>query len=95
MSARRLARLHRKSSSLAIEMVEKQARRVLARNRRSLQEFVMGMGTWFFTDQRGRPVDPPRSAAGLKKFFDEWGSVYSLTGVPMRFTATGKAIRDW
>ena len=84
---------------LALEMVETEARKIL-RAYPNLKEFIMAMGTWFFTT-----VNPTASNKDcfskmkylneLKDFFDQWDSKYKLTGCPMRFTAKGEKITYW
>lgn len=96
--------------SLALKEVEKEARKILFEHSR-YKEFIMAMGSCFFTTaEKGETVDLLRQVyrnggysyeltyryfGQLQKIFDEWNPYLKLTGEPMRFTATGKMIKDW
>lgn len=100
---------HDKASDFALKRVEELARGILQQNK-NLKEFVMGMGTYFFTDRKGENVDTYDSVYGnggytsehsepcfeeLNEFMEEWDDIYKMTGEAMRFTAKGKKITKW
>lgn len=96
--------------SLALKEVEKESRKILCKHPQ-YKEFVMAMGSCFFTTaEKGETVDLLRQVyrnggysyeltykyfGQLQKIFDEWTPYLKLTGEPMRFTATGKMIKNW
>ncbi len=53
-----LDRYQQRASDEALRLVEKEARRILAENP-NLDEFVIGMGRWFFTYRVGITVRSP------------------------------------
>jgi hypothetical protein len=88
-----------KAVDLAIARIEQEARTIL-RNHQNLDEFVMGMGICSFSTKSGGKIfldedDTPKYMTRLNEFIDKWDCYMKLTGVPMRFTATGKRITDW
>lgn len=92
-----------KASDAASELVEQEARRIL-RKHLNLHEFVMGMGSWFFTLKKGDSTDEhpfvydePRYIAKSKlaRFISKWDEYLKITGEPMRFTADGPTVREW
>lgn len=83
----------------ALAVVEEKARRILGRQKH-LDEFVMGMGTYFFTTKKGETVDDdldntPKWLEGLANFIDEWDGALHLTGTSMRFTRYGPVVTEW
>lgn len=87
---------YNKAVSDALEIVESRAREILCKHS-NLDEFIMGMGVWFFTGKDKEHFDD-RDLAYLKPFaelFYEWDEYLKLTGKPMRFTAYGKKRTDW
>jgi hypothetical protein len=97
------------ASRAALILVEAQARAILRRHP-ALDEFVMGMGMWFFTYKVGardrcgirltadmnRCLHEPRAyMRPLLDILDELNDDLKLTGEPMRFTAEGPVIHDW
>lgn len=84
----------RQASELAIQEVERIARRILKQNR-NLIEFVMAMGCWcFWTNEE--PLDNEDSRfKELAEFMAEYNDKLKLTGTPMRFTATGPVETNW
>lgn len=85
----------------AVNEVERMARWMLLHHP-VLDEFVMGMGTAFFTTalpgnrvnlMHVGNVEPQWKP--LADFFDEWDDTLKLTGHPMRFTATGEKVTKW
>ena len=105
-----LDELYSQMEKIASIEVERLARDILKKNK-SLHEFVMGMGTWFFTYKNGETISPyetrmngsfeyytilsRRSFKPLADFMGEWNDILKLTGESMRFTATSKKITDW
>jgi hypothetical protein len=105
-----VADLYNKSSDLAADVVEKMARQIL-REHPELNEFVMAMGTYFFTYKEGGNLDPISSKMNssynyvyydtepflkpLNDFIGEWDSRLKITGDAMRFTAKSEKITDW
>lgn len=92
---------HLKSmNDLALPEVERLARKCLSQNPIKIKEFVMCMGTFFFTDQTGEVLysniaEKYSGYKPLNDFICEWDGILKLTGEPMRFTATGIKITDW
>ena len=81
-----------KATELCIAQIEIMARNILIKNKK-LNEFVMAMGTYFFTYKKGGVAHDFEDS-----FFDEFMDKYSdlnLTGIPMRFTAKGDVVTDW
>jgi hypothetical protein len=95
-----LIKLHRQMDKIALAEVERLARLCLKSNIGYFNEFVMCMGTFFFTDKSGEVLYDhiAEKRIGYKRldnFVCEWNSMLKLTGEPMRFTATGSKITDW
>lgn len=92
------------AEKLALKEVEYRARKILVEHP-TLSEFTMGMGTWNFQPEQNRshmrfPIggmfdNTPQYMKGLANFINKWDDTLKLTGIPMRFTATGKIHRDW
>ncbi len=94
---RRIRQLRAEADKLALDVVEAAARKIL-REHHSLDEYVMGMGAWCFTDQNGRNNYDEQDLAYLKPFaklIDDEFEGMKLTGEPMRFTATSPVTRNW
>jgi hypothetical protein len=89
-----------KSSHLGIKLIESVARDILIEHS-EFYEFVMAMGTAFFTDHNNQTYSISENSKKLKdiKFLfyiiSEFDNTLHLTGEPMRFTACGKKITDW
>jgi hypothetical protein len=88
---------------VALEWIESCARTVLHEHD-DLREFIMGMGTAFFTYRTDRRVldliveldDPTHEyLQPLCAVIDNWDECLQLTGEPMRFTADGPKITEW
>lgn len=76
-------------------LLERAARQVLKSNP-ELREFVMGNGTYCFTDQRGETAELAlREEGAVPLILQEYDEVFQLSGTPMRFTATGPLREDW
>lgn len=97
------------AEKIALKIVEQKARKILAQHP-NLDEFIMGMGGWFFTTKRGDRIAIDYSInthtntckyegfkylLPLEKFLMKYDEYLKLTGNPMRFTAKGKKITDW
>lgn len=76
----------------ALAELERRARKEL-RSNPELDEFVMCMGSHFFTKEG--TVFHDYEAPAVDSLIDEWDTYLRLTGVPMRFTADGPIRRDW
>jgi len=102
--------LYSTTCKYAVMEVEKLARKIL-RDHPHLDEFVMAMGTFFFTDKKGnsiatwdsklmpnyeyRTFDTRKYFKPLNDFITEWDPVLKITGEPMRFTATSPIKTNW
>jgi len=76
--------------------VERLARKILAKHP-NLDEFVMAMGSAFFTTKDDGNIHPFERAymKPLDRFLTAWDDTLCLTGEPMRFTATGRKETAW
>ena len=83
-----------KARDIALELIEKKARNILKKHN-ELKEFVMSMGTYFFTNIKGNSLIDPEFDSGLKQFINRWDKELKLTNEPMRFTATGRKKTNW
>jgi len=92
-----------KASTLASLYVEQEARKILVEHP-ELNEFIMAMGSWYFTWKVGEDYMSHVILDGDVKFIDdsdlaefmaEWDDILKITGEPMRFTAKGKLRKDW
>lgn len=97
---KQLTNLYDKMYGIAILEVERLARKCLSQNPKHFNEFVMCMGTFFFTDKKGEVVwghiaEKRSGYKPLDDFICEWNSILKLTGEPMRFTSSGKIITHW
>jgi hypothetical protein len=89
------------ATDVALIEVERMARKILAEHP-NLDEFIMAMGGAFFTvKDRGNGDEPSiepyerRYMRTLDRFLTQWDSELHLTGIPMRFTATGTIVTSW
>jgi len=86
-----------RAHNLAFRATVKKARRILQQHS-NLDEFIMGMGRWMFTE-KGKPghlSDGERAYFHpLEIFLKQWDNELKITGCPVRFTAKGKAVYDW
>lgn len=84
--------------NLAEEYIIREARSILKADP-MLDEFIIGMGTWFFTTKGKVEIldesDAPIGQTLLADFLCTWDQYLRVTGNPMRFTATGEIRRDW
>lgn len=102
--------MHVQMEKIASMEVERLAREILRKNK-SLHEFIMAMGVYYFKDNKGEIVDVEISDYSvnggykykvsrpsfkpLYDFIGEWNEILKITGESMRFTATSKKITDW
>lgn len=91
-----------KAYESGVVKVESLARMILHLNRKKTTQFIMAMGTWYFTDQKDNIIhngdDAEKDLIGyedLNSFILEWDSILHLTGEPMRFKHKGEKITDW
>ena len=82
------------ANSIALALIEHRARKILKAHPNSLHEFVMGMGSAFFTDMEKCPTRP-KYANPVFDIIAEFDEILHLTGNPMRFTATGEKRTNW
>jgi hypothetical protein len=88
--------------SMALSLIEKRARAILAAHP-TLDEFVMGMGGWLFTKRNGDDYIStvyreyiPSYAKSFTEMMDEFDDLeLKVTGESMRFTADGPIVREW
>lgn len=109
MNDKGIALYYHQSAQIALDLVEKRARAIL-RQHPNLDEFIMGMGIWFFTrkvgtkDEKGIVIEewmnnivhePLAYMKPVADLIDEWDEYLKITGEPMRFTANGPVVREW
>lgn len=96
MSASKEIKMHYNAAEkIASEEVQRLARKIL-REHPNLHEFIMGMGSAFFTDKyRNVKSSGYEYMAPLFDLIDEWDCVLKITGEPMRFTASGEKVTMW
>lgn len=87
----------------ALKLIESRARKILAAHH-NLDEFVMAMGGWLFTQRNGEnkisDCDDrqyiPSYALPFARMMDAFDRLeLKVTGEPMRFTARGPVVREW
>lgn len=93
-----VAECYKKACNLASRHVESLARRILA-ERSELNEFIMGMGTYFFSlkddDDNIDAFSGEEWMEPLVDFICEWDRELKITGEAMRFTAMGDKVTEW
>lgn len=103
VAEKRIKTAYQLANTLALEHVEYLARTILQQHK-NLDEFVMAMGTWYFTKRVNNAAgfeildqDSTRylENSRLRAFIDVWDQCLKLTGQPMRFTAEGPVQTDW
>ena len=93
--SQQIKELHSKASELASKEVIRLARKTMAADA-TLEEFIMGMGTWYFKDANGLIYDEnDKRFAEIEAFISEWDNELRITGEPMRFTPNGPIVRNW
>ena len=94
---------YNKACELASLKVEQIARQILVEHK-ELDEFIMAMGSYFFTYKSKKRKDEHLSGytedsepflRPLNDFISEWDNYLKITGDAMRFTATGVKVTDW
>jgi len=85
---------YEQACKIAENEVIRMARDIL-RKHKNLDEFIMAMGGWFFTEHGDVKHDKLCYMKHLDDFITEWDEFLKITGSPMRFTASGKVRRDW
>jgi hypothetical protein len=96
MTASEIRYHYNRANALAEAEVIRRARKIL-RAHKNLDEIIMAMGVWHFTDKSDNILMPNdrKYFAPLRNFIVEWDPYFGLSGLSMRFTATGKIKRDW
>jgi hypothetical protein len=82
------------ASTLALNLIESEARKILTADP-DLDEFIMAMGSCFFTHKEKGIVYAEVFQADFMEMVEDLNETYKVMGYPMRFTATGKIINDW
>jgi len=88
---------YNKGAILACIEVKKEARRIL-RLHPEFDEFIMSMGSCFFTQKNNEHdhVYPSElEEEELSFFLGEWDDIFRITGNSTRFTANGIEINKW
>ncbi len=92
---KKAAQLEEEADELMLKAIEQKARKILAR-RPKLNEFIMGMGVWFFTSKDNPSARFDDQNTGYLKSI---GSIINNgrkpTGYPMRFTSMGPKATEW
>lgn len=78
---------------IAVSEIERLAR-IRLNNNKKLGEFIMAMGSYFFTLKNGEVVHDFKDKK-IDSIINEFDDFLKITGTPMRFTANGKKIEDW
>lgn len=74
--------------------------RIELNNNPNLDEFIMGMGSYFFTTHkndtniRGNTITNYKSK-GIDEIINKYDDEFNLTGEGMRFTKDSKVTTDW
>lgn len=98
MVDKKLQELLDECDKIAIEHVEKIARKILRENQGKVLAFVMAMGSYFFTDSDDNIITDDSEIKGIKElsnFIAKWDRILHITGNPMAFTAYGEKITGW
>lgn len=94
----KIAELYDQARQLALADLESLARDIL-KKRPNYKEFIMAMGSCFFTTKRnGETVDltpDDECFSDMHALLSEWDEYLKLTGEPMRFTVDGPRKTDW
>ena len=90
-----------KASDMAIVVIESEAKAILNK-RPELDEFIMAMGSFFFTTKKAINSSPNKiideedlNEPEFYKMVWELNEKFNCCGYPTRFTATGEKINDW
>lgn len=89
-----------KLEKVASDHVKRLAMQVLKSNSRKCFEFVMCMGTFFFTNKKQEPMwqhelEELKGYTELTDFIYEWDSILHITGEAVRFDKKGIEHYDW
>ena len=87
------------ASELALSYVDAAARELLDKHD-DLDEFAMGMGTWFFVDKSNNIIhseDEPDYIANsdLAEFISVWDEYIGITGNPMKIRRGQPTLTEW
>jgi len=101
-TAKKIDDLLDEANVLAVKLIEAEARHIL-KNHKDLDEFVMGMGTAFFTRKGRSPgwghgtvqFDERKYMELIDQLITDYDDYFKITGLPMRFTANGEKITEW
>jgi len=84
--------LYNKARKEALMQIIHEARNHLEKNNH-LSEFVMAMGTYFFTEKNGNTSET--NCPNVDDIIAEWDSHLYLTGEGIRFSASSEIQTDW
>lgn len=92
-----------KKFDIQIEQIRKEALiylKYLVENKfkqnKNLNSFVLAMGTYFWTDLKGKVLyDHEVSCEYVDSFVGEWESILKLTGEGVKWFRNGSIITDW
>lgn len=102
---RKVFDLYTEADKIALDWIEEGARKVL-KICPSLDEYIMGMGSAFFTLKNEDyhltatgydygEAKVPKTAIDFLEWVEELNDMFNSKGAPMRFTAKGPKITDW
>ena len=106
---KKMQKIYDSAYDVAITEVKRLAMDILKKHN-NLDEFIMAMGMYSFTDKRGNSVDTLKKTyrnggyrctdtyayfKPLNDFMCTWNGIFKMTGDPMRFTAAGVITTDW
>jgi len=105
MMTAKLDKMYHECREEALNELIRKARSVLSNND-DLDEFIMVMGSYFFTSKRMYDESNPMGKRGniilddykpkrIENFISKWDDVLKLTGEGIRFKAKGEIVRDW
>lgn len=89
--------LSNKIDMIAVNLIESEARKVLSTHSNSLQEFIMAMGSAFFTNRLGDVISygQLKYLKSIEDMINKLNTDHNICGIPMRFTASGKRNSNW
>lgn len=92
-------RIKSEVTTLLLSEIERIARLEL-NNNENLDEFIMGMGSYFFTTHKNDTnirgnVTTNYKSNGIDEIVKKYDNEFNLTGEGMRFTKNSKVITDW
>ena len=88
--------LYEQTSELALQLIESEARKLM-RSHSNLNEFIMAMGSTFFTDKNDDPIENWlfKYMEPFNDMVNDLDDLFHITGTPMRFTANGPIETKW